>query len=135
MNYNSPPTKNTYWLGVIPSTNYFLVSTSSHFASSCLFIDERSISLADLLLTATTFFLSFFCFFSYLIIRNDFWRKKILVKKNFFGLIFKVKFFFTMTRSWTNLDQNLKLLVLGASNIVLRLSEVSEIVSLTPNTI
>ena len=32
----SPPTKNTYCLGVIPSTNYFLVSTSSHFASSCL---------------------------------------------------------------------------------------------------
>ena len=72
---------------------------------------------------------------TYLIIRNDFWRKKNFGQKNFFGLIFKVKCFFTMTGSWTNLDQNLKLLVLGASNIVLRLSEVSEIVSLTPNTI
>ena len=114
----SPPTRNTYWLGVITSTKYFLVSTSSHFASLCLelsflsprvalgnfsdysslvllcgsvplrvfssvfassssilflfffflviffFIDERSISVADLLLTATTFFISFFCFFS-----------------------------------------------------------------------
>ena len=116
----SPPTKNTYWLGVITSTKSFFVSTSSHFASSCLelsflsprvafgnfsdysslmficisfsflrillslcfffnsvsfffldisfFLDIRSISVADLLLTATTVFLSFFYFFSIFLI-------------------------------------------------------------------
>ena len=31
-----PPSKNTHLLGVITSTKHFLVSTSSHFASSCL---------------------------------------------------------------------------------------------------
>ena len=40
-----------------------------------------------------------------------------------------------MTMSWTNLDQNLKALDLGASNIALGLTEVSETVSWTPNTI
>ena len=40
----SPLTKNTYWLGVSTSTKYFLVSTSSHFASSFLelsFLSQR----------------------------------------------------------------------------------------------
>ena len=101
----SPPTKHTYWLGVI--TTFCLVSTSYYFASSSLelsflslsvvfgnfsdysslvlicilvffiffnslsffflsiffLIGKRSVSVADLLLTATAFFLSFFCFF------------------------------------------------------------------------
>ena len=84
----SPPTRNTYWLGVITSTKYFLVSTSSHFASLCLelsFLSPRvtlgnfsdysslvllcgSVSLSRVLLRFCFFFSSFsfflhFCHF------------------------------------------------------------------------
>ena len=70
-----------------------------------------------------------------MMIRNDFGEKKVLVKKFFFGLVFKLRSFITMSMSWTNFDKNLKKVALGGSNIALGSSEVSENVSLTQNTI
>ena len=70
-----------------------------------------------------------------MMIRNDFGEKKILVKKNFFDLVFKVKSFITMSMSWTNFEKNLKKVALGGLNIALGSPEVSENVSLTQNTI
>ena len=70
-----------------------------------------------------------------MMIRNDFGEKKILVKKKFFGLVFKLRSFIRMSMSWTNFDKNLKKVALGGSNIALGSSEVSENVSLTQNTI
>ena len=43
-----------------------------------------------------------------MMIINDFGEKKFLVKKIFFGLVFKLKFFITISMSWTNFDKNLK---------------------------
>ena len=64
-----------------------------------------------------------------MMIRNDFGEKI------FFGLVFKLKSFITMSMSWTNFDKNLKKVALGGSNIALRSLEVSENVSLTQNDI
>ena len=41
-------------------------------------------------------------------IRNDFGEKKFLVKKNFFGMIFKLKFVITMSMNWIDFDKKLK---------------------------
>ena len=71
-----------------------------------------------------------------MMIRNDFGEKKILVKKFFFfGSVFNVKSFTTMSMSWTNFEKNLKKVALGGLNIALGSPEVSENVSLTQNTI
>tara|TARA_B100001287_G_C22307354_1_gene355577 strand:+ start:277 stop:489 length:213 start_codon:yes stop_codon:yes gene_type:complete len=70
-----------------------------------------------------------------MMIRNDFGEKKILVKKIFFGSVFNVKSFTTMSMSWTNFEKNLKKVALGGLNIALGSPEVSENVSLTQNTI
>ena len=71
-----------------------------------------------------------------MMIRNDFGEKKIWSKKkNFSGLVFKVKSFITMSMSWTNFEKNLKKVALGGLNIALGSPEVSENVSLTQNTI
>ena len=43
-----------------------------------------------------------------MMIRNDFGRKKILVKKIFWGLVFKLKFFITMSMTWMDFDKKLK---------------------------
>ena len=70
-----------------------------------------------------------------MMVRNNFGEKSFLVKQNFFGLVFKLKSFITMSMSWTNFDKNLKKVALGGSNIALGSSEVSENVSLAQNTI
>ena len=70
-----------------------------------------------------------------MMIRNDFGEKKILVKKIFFGSVFNVKSFTTMSMSWTNFEKNLKKVALRGLNIALGSPEVSENVSLTQNTI
>ena len=61
----SPPTKNTYCLGVITSTKSFLVSTSSHFASSWLelsFLTHRFGNLRLFLFSVALWFrFSFAC--------------------------------------------------------------------------
>ena len=70
-----------------------------------------------------------------MMIRNDFGEKKFWSKKIFFGSVFNVKSFTTMTMSWTNFEKNLKKVALGGLNIALGSPEVSENVSLTQNTI
>ena len=70
-----------------------------------------------------------------MMIRNDFGEKKILIKKIFFGSVFNVKSFITMSMYWTNFEKNLKKVALGGLNIALGSPEVLENVSLTQNTI
>ena len=69
-----------------------------------------------------------------MMIRNDFGEKKNFGQKNFFGSVFNVKSFTTMSMSWTNFEKNLKKVALGGLNIALGSPEVSENVSLTQNT-
>ena len=61
--------------------------------------------------------------------------EKILVQRNFLWLDFGDKILRHNDKVLDKPDKNFKLLVLGASNMALKFSEVSEIVSLTPNTI